>query len=281
MSKQKPMPGPFQALYRAVPRPFPTTLDSCPAQAKMRLEAVAMRKLSAIFFDIDDTLYSTSEFARRARENSVDAMIAAGLKIEREVLLAELDEVIAEFSSNYGNHFDKLLSRFPRAMLEGLNPAILVASAMVAYHDTKFRQLSPYDDAVELLEDLSKTDIVVGIITAGPTIKQAEKIVRLKIGPWLDSNAVFISDQIGISKPNPKLYLRACQAVGVIPREAMYVGDNPPNDIAPPKSIGMVAVLNRRSGKYSSVIPRVEPDYEISDLQQLRGILRGDFGVEV
>jgi putative hydrolase of the HAD superfamily len=240
-----------------------------------------MRKLSAIFFDIDDTLYSTSEFARRARANSIDAMIAAGLRLDRETLAADLDEVIAEFSSNYGNHFDKLLLRVPPESVEGLNPAILVASAIVAYHETKARELAPYPDAVELLKDLAQTGLVVGIITAGPTIKQAEKIVRLKIGRYLTSNAIFISDQIGISKPNPKLYLRACQAVRVKPAEAMYVGDNPPNDIDPPKSIGMIAVLNRRSGKYSALAPGTKPDYQISNLLELREILRSDFALAV
>ena len=209
-----------------------------------------MRKLAAVFFDIDDTLYSTSEFARRARLNSIDAMVAAGLRADRHMLLAELEEVIGEFSSNYGNHFDKLLLRLPREATEGLNPAVLVASAMVAYHDTKFRELAPYPDAVDLLKDLSETKLVVGIISHGPAIKQAEKVIRLKIAPYITPNAIFISDQIGISKPNPKLYQRACEACRVALKEAMYVGDNPPNDIEPPHSLGMVTVLNRRSGKY-------------------------------
>lgn len=240
-----------------------------------------MRKLSAIFFDIDDTLYSTSEFARRARTNSMDAMIAAGLRMDGDSLLAELDEVIAEFSSNYGNHFDKLLSRVPADAIRGLNPAMLVAAAVVAYHDTKVRELAAYPDAVELLKDLSRAVPIVGVITAGPAIKQAEKIVRLHIRQYLSPNAIFISDQIGISKPNPKLYSRACQSVGVKPAEAMYVGDNPPNDIDPVKSVGMIAVLHRRSGKYMAVAGKAKPDYEISSFAQLREILRAEFGVAV
>jgi putative hydrolase of the HAD superfamily len=152
---------------------------------------------------------------------------------------------------------------------------------MVAYHDTKFRELAPYPDAVELLRDLAQTKLIRGIITAGLAIKQAEKIVRLKISRFMTSDAIFISDQIGISKPNPKLYLRACQAVRVPPSEAMYIGDNPVNDIDPPKSLGMITVLNRRSGKYAQVASLRGPDYEISGFGQLREILRSDFGVPV
>lgn len=244
-------------------------------------EPNAMSKLSAIFFDIDDTLYSTSEFARRARSNSVDAMIAAGVRADRQALLGELDEVTTEFSSNYGNHFDRLLLRIPPEAVSGLNPAMIVASAVVAYHETKFRELKPYPDVPPFLKDLAQTPVILGIITAGPAVKQAEKLVRLKIGQYLKSDAIFISDQVAISKPNPKLYQRACQSVGVDPAAAMYVGDNPPNDIDPPKSLGMIAVLNRRSGKYSGVPCKTEPDYQISNFAQLRQILRSDFGLAV
>ena len=37
------------------------------------------RPLEAIFFDIDDTLFSTTVFADKARRAAVDAMTAAGL----------------------------------------------------------------------------------------------------------------------------------------------------------------------------------------------------------
>ena len=42
-----------------------------------------MPKLRAIFFDIDDTLYSTSEFSELARSASIDSMIEAGLNLSK------------------------------------------------------------------------------------------------------------------------------------------------------------------------------------------------------
>ncbi|MEC8934659.1 MAG: haloacid dehalogenase, partial [Planctomycetota bacterium] len=87
-----------------------------------------MPKLRAIFFDIDDTLYSTSEFAELARSAAIDSMIDAGLALDREAIREELDEVIHEFSSNYEHHFDRLLLRTPRRYYKGINPAIIVAA---------------------------------------------------------------------------------------------------------------------------------------------------------
>ncbi|MFN0207697.1 MAG: TIGR02253 family HAD-type hydrolase [Planctomycetota bacterium] len=239
------------------------------------------RKLKAIFFDIDDTLYSTTVFAEKARRAAIDAMIAYGLKGDREELMRELNEVIAEFTSNYEHHLDKLLLRIPHENLNGRNPAILVAAGVVAYHETKSRELRVYDDVYEVLRELTKSGLVMGIISAGLTVKQAEKIVRLKITEFLDPRAIFISDQIGISKPNPKLYKKACDAVGVDPKEAMYVGDHPTSDVEPTKRLGMVSVWMRRSGRHALESCPAKPDYQIRNFHELRDVLVRDFGIEL
>ena len=152
--------------------------------------------LKAIFFDIDDTLYSTSEFSEMARSMALDAMIEVGLAVEKKVLHEELEEVINEFSSNYEHHFDKLLLRIPKRYYRGINPGIIVAAGVIAYHDTKIRRLTPYEDAIEVLRILSKADVVLGVITEGLEVKQAEKLVRMRINQYLSPNAIFISNQI-------------------------------------------------------------------------------------
>jgi len=240
-----------------------------------------MPDLRAIFFDVDDTLYSTSAFARLARDRGIDAMLQAGLTIPHDVLARELDEVVAEFPSNYEHHYDKLMVRLPASALAGLNPAVVVAAGVVAYHQTKVQELKPYDDVIFALRRLSKTDLTLGIVTGGLAIKQAEKVIRLGILPFIDPAAVFISDQVGFGKANPKLFLRACQVAGVEPSEAMYVGDNPTNDIDPPNEIGMITVRIHRGGKYADIESRTPPTHEINDLGQLLDLLRADYGIQI
>ena len=241
-----------------------------------------MAEMRAIFFDIDDTLYSTSEFSQMARENSVDALIHAGVNMPREALLKELSEVIAEFSSNYQEHYDKLLLRIPQETYKDINPAVLIASAVVAYHETKFRHLRPYEDALEAFKHLhSKTNLILGIITAGLAVKQAEKLVRLNILQYIRNDAIFISDQIGVSKPNIKLFLRALTDLRLKPNEAMYIGDNPVNDIDPANTIGMITVRNRRTGKYTGLEGKTRPNYEIHNFYDLLDILARDFNIKV
>lgn len=235
--------------------------------------------LDAIFFDIDDTLCATTAFAARARRNAVRAMVAAGLAGDEEAIYAELEEVIAEFSSNYEHHFDKLLLRLDPKSSEHLNRALVVAAGVAAYHDTKFRELVPFPGVVELFRDLHARGLRLGVITHGLTVKQAEKLVRLELVPYLDPAAIFISDQVGINKPNPKLYATALRALGLEARRTMYVGDHPAHDVAPPKELGMIAVWARLVDRFRA--SDVAPDHEIASFGDLRRLLRERYRVAV
>ena len=238
-----------------------------------------MKRLRAIFFDIDDTLYATSTFAKRARRAAIEAMIQLGLQGDADALYQELTEVIHEFSANFGHHFDKLLLRLPPSTYAGVNPALIIATGVVAYHETKFRELAPFPGVVDLMKALRSSGLIRGVITHGATIKQAEKIIRLKIHTYLTPEAIFISDQIGVAKPNVKIYQRALEAMNVAPHESMYVGDNPVTDVDPPNALGMLTVRFRWPGKYGHMEGETSPDFEITAFDQLFSILRNDLGV--
>ena len=231
----------------------------------------------AIFFDLDDTLYATSEFARQAYLNAVKAMIKVGVKLAPETLFVELMEVLKEFSSNYPYHFDKLLRRIPCQSYIGLNRGILIAAAVAAYHDTKYSLLKPYPDAVRILESLSGRKLIRGIITAGLEVKQAEKLLRLNVYQYFNQDAIFISDQIGISKPNPKLYQYVCNFFQIKPETAIYIGDNPESDIDPANQIGMITIRVRRDGKYNHLEGKTKPRYEIGNFDELLPLLEQDY----
>ena len=170
-----------------------------------------------------------------------------------------------------------MIQRLPEEASEDANPAVLVAAGVVAYHETKWRELQVYDDAYEVLRWLSTKDLTRGIISAGLTVKQAEKLIRLKIYEFLTPAAIFFTEQIGISKPNPKLYRRAMSQLGLEPSRCLYVGDNPIDDIDPAAAEGLITVRSKRSGRYAAVDGKTEPAYTVSNCYELKEILRRDF----
>lgn len=254
----------------------PTTLR---LPAWLRSTGGVTQPPQAIFFDIDDTLFSTTVFADKARRAAVDAMIRAGLRADRADATRELDDVITEFSSNYGGHFDKVLDRLGPESFEGHNRAVIVAAGVVAYHATKWRELKVYDDVYEVLKWLAGTPMVRGIISAGITIKQAEKLIRLEVLEFLTPAAIFFTDQVGFSKPNPKLYRRVLQRLSLQPQRCIYVGDNPTHDIDPCNREGWTTVRIRRSGRHAAEEGATNAKHEIRDFFELRRLLQDDYGV--
>lgn len=235
--------------------------------------------LEVVFFDVDDTLYSSTEFAELARERAVQAMLARGLRMDAARVLAELQGVVAEFSSNDDRHFDRLLERLPAEATAGVNKALLVVAGVMAYHETKWKELHIRPRARQLLEDLAAAPLRLGVITSGITKKQMEKILRLGLDRYVDPGLIVITDQQGIAKSNPQLYERAARLAGVAPARAMHVGDHPAHDVDSARRAGLITVWHRGGGKYSALQPRERPDHVIQDLDELRAILRQHYGL--
>jgi len=233
--------------------------------------------LQAVFFDIDDTLFPTYQFAWDGRQKAVEAMIKAGLRADAQEMLERLKRIIEEYSSNYPGHYDVLMSQYPAEAYAPANPAVIVASGIVAYHTHKARNLFPYEDAKELLTWLRHRGIPAGIITSGIPVKQAEKLVRMNLLEFFKPDWIYVSQQLGLSKQDAGLYFQVCKLAGVEPRWSMYVGDHPVNDVDMASQAGMITVLSKRSGHYSKVAGTRKPDYEIANFLELIEIIGRDF----
>lgn len=235
--------------------------------------------LRVVFWDIDDTMFTTTAFVKLAREKAVQAMIDRGLDIPLDKALDELAAVVQEFGSNDDRHYNRLLLRMPKTIISKVNQSLLVTAGVIAYHETKWKHLRIEEDAVQLLQDMANAGIRLGVISAGLLHKQMEKILRLRMDDFIDPNLIFITDQVGVAKSNPKLYQIAVRAAGVKPQQAMHVGDHPLSDVQSAKKAGMIAVWHRGAGKYAHLLSEHKPDHEIRALVELRPILRESYGL--
>ena len=233
--------------------------------------------LKAVFFDIDDTLFSTTAFVARARRQAVEAMRGRGLNVDADLLLVELAAVVEEFGSNDSYHYNRLLQRLPSEATAGRNPNLLVMAGVLAYHETKWRELQLRDETAQLLRGLAKADLRLGVITAGLKTKQMEKILRLGIDQWVDPSLIFITDQIGMAKTNAKLYLLAAKEAGALPTECLHVGDHPHRDVDAAKKAGFQTIWHRGSGKYSNLEPHKPADFTCDSFTELKDILENKY----
>ena len=234
--------------------------------------------MRAVLFDIDDTLYATTAFAASARRRAVEAMVHAGLHVPVDAAYAELMEVVREFSSNYGRHYDQLLQRLRHHLRPGVHPGIVIASGVCAYHAAK-EHLKAFPDALRCLTALSRTSLLRGVVTNGLTVKQSEKLVRLGLENAFSPGAIFISEEIGVAKPHPRIFHTACERLGIAPGEALYVGDDPERDVDPAHGAGLLTCLRRGDGSHGGVRGVHVPDIAVTTLDELPPILRERYGV--
>jgi len=215
-----------------------------------------------IFFDIDDTLFPSTEFSSLARKNAINAMISIGLEGDFKTLSKKLAAIIGKRGSNYPTHFDELCKE-----LNIKEPGRYVAAAVAAYHNTK-TSIQPFSTVPLTLLKLKQRGHRLYVATNGSSIKQWDKLIRLRIALYFDD--VFVSEEIGQEK-SELFYRKILEKLGAKPQECMMVGDREDADITPAKKVG-IKTVRVLSGKYAAVPSKA--DFTINDISELIQILQ-------
>lgn len=91
-----------------------------------------------------------------------------------------------------------------------------------------------------LLNDL-KTHVEIAILTNGKLIEQRTKIENLQLNMIFNDN-IFISEVIGVEKPDAQAFLKVTDALNIRPEETLMVGDSWTNDVKGSLNVGMSAI---------------------------------------
>jgi len=67
-----------------------------------------------------------------------------------------------------------------------------------------------------------------------------DQVKKTKVFDYIDY--LVFSFDVGVIKPDKKIYLRMLELARVQPHEALMIGDKPGDDVIPPKKIGMHAI---------------------------------------
>jgi putative hydrolase of the HAD superfamily len=124
-----------------------------------------------------------------------------------------------------------------------------------------------FPDAVQTLSSLRASGLKLGLITNGSVRMQSGKLDCLALRPMFDT--VLISDEEGISKPDPGIFRRALERLNTNAAQAVFVGDHPDIDVAGARAAGMRAIWRRDP----SVSRMVEADAVIDELNEVLAVL--------
>ena len=108
------------------------------------------------------------------------------------------------------------------------------------------------------------------VVSNGTVIAQTKKLNRSGLGALMDG--VFLSEQIGVEKPNLEFFDKVFDIIGDIDRnQIMIVGDSLTSDICGGNRAGIITCWY--NPEKAEKIENVHVDYEITNLREVYRIL--------
>ncbi len=237
-----------------------------------------LRTVRVLFFDLGDTLINSRIFGPNGELKAVEEVIElvhlTNPPSDYLPLAEEAGRVIGALMEK-GRYPDESLQEYGTRLLTAKYAKLI--ELMGGTPDGKnadrvFRACllgiatadSLFPEAKEVLEAL-KGRYRLGLLSNNIVEYARGPLEHLGLERFFD--VVVISGEENTRKPEPEIFHRALERIGVAPSEAMMVGDSLLEDVAASKAVGMTAVWVNRSGEKPK--PEVKPDYTIGDLRGL------------
>jgi putative hydrolase of the HAD superfamily len=177
--------------------------------------------IKVVFFDIDDTLVDHATAMRRATV-ALHASVAPG---------TGLDEFLLSWKGAHARHYPRFLrgevtyaesarARVRDAIGREL-PANEADAIFTRYLADYERGWTLFPDVISCLDALH--DMSLGVISNGRSDEQRRKLTKLGIAGRFP--CVCVSEDIGVAKPDSRIFELACARAGVEASDALYVGD--------------------------------------------------------
>lgn len=184
-----------------------------------------MEKLDVkgIFFDFDDTLQSRKGAYRLYCEAFLSKYFP---NISDEERLRKLDEMESHVDGGYKDrevYFPEMIELWKWDN----HPPMQELFDSFNYDFGKYIVMLP--GAVDVLKELKSRGYILGAITNGVSSLQNIKLDTAGIRDLFD--VVVVSGDIGIYKPDRRIFDEAIRRAGIKNEEALFVGDHPINDI--------------------------------------------------
>ena len=220
--------------------------------------------ITAALFDLDDTLFDHWACTRaaladvRERFAVLGRVPAALVETEHRRLLEALHLRVLAGRMTVD---DARVERFRQLLGFAGAPAEVGAAGDVAaaYRSAYRAHWRPVAGAVELLETLHGR-MSAGVVTNNVAAEQRQKISVCGFGPFLD--AVVISEEAGVTKPDPRIFRLALERLGRSAGETVMIGDAWETDIAGARAAGIRPIWFNRFGAAS-------PDRSVKEIGSL------------
>jgi len=234
--------------------------------------------LAAVLFDLDDTLHDDTAAYRKAAQ-----AVAADVAEQQGCEAATLFEAYVRGAEQFWRELSPeglatplagVRSRLWAAALEtvALHDADLAVYCADAYNRYRRDAFMLWPGALELLKRLRAQGYKLGLITNGFAETHREKIALLALEDAFDE--IVIADEVGLLKPDPRVFRLAAERLGVEPEACAMVGDRFERDIRGAHAAGMRTIwMNVRA----ETLPAhgLQPDAVVTEIDAVEAALPG------
>jgi len=223
---------------------------------------IPAHEIRAVLFDVGGPLNTEVE-----HERLVDAdLIAVAREAGIEVTGAGYEAAVAWAVHSYAPDAHSAIAW----RLAGGDP-VLAARLFAAFRARATARQIPFDlrpGMADVLARLHGRGLRLGIAANQP-VHTLSVLDDIGIGRYFHHREV--SGTHGFLKPDARLFLRACDDLGVKPQQCIMVGDRIDNDIAPARRLGMRAVLFR-TGRHIAQQPRSHEEVPHAEVRDVTGL---------
>lgn len=220
-------------------------------------EGIGDRKIKAILFDLDNTLFDFVEAKLRACRAVTEYLGLEGGLLDY-FLRGKYDIEDPENIRDYLNDRDIRCDDTFEECFE-------------LYHGTKMDNVNIYEGVERTLKRLNEEGFTVVVVTDAMEKNARLRIDKLGISGYIHHLITF--DTTGKKKPDHEPFLYALKLLDMEPEEIMMVGDSADRDLKPSMEVGFFTVYADYGDR--NIDPQYEPVYDavIRDPEELLGIL--------
>lgn len=229
----------------------------------------------AVFLDLDNTIFSFDEMYKKTSLEALNQVIGIerlGIPVETfyDTFRSIADELYFEYEKGLRTMDSYRDERWLRTFEHFRVPmSDATMDQLNEYIVTQYlKHVEPYSGAREFLDKLQK-HCRVGLITNGPVEMQLSKLDKMDLRSFFEEDLVVISEEVGVSKPDPRIFHTALSKAGISSADALHIGDSMKHDIIGANGIGMASALihTRVHGAHQA------PTYYFQDFYQASKII--------
>jgi HAD superfamily hydrolase (TIGR01509 family) len=198
-------------------------------------------RFQVILFDVDDTLFDRELAQRRVAGQIADrfADLFAGMERDQVVCAFMESDRIATQRFEATGAVDAARAGRMEVFLDLLGLKKERAGELTAMYIASYPRIEAAIAGARPVVAALYKRFRLGVVSNGISDVQYQKLETLGIRCRFE--CILLSEELGIRKPDPRIFRQAAEILAVEPRECLYVGDSYESDVLGAQEAGMQA----------------------------------------